>query len=99
MLTKIIDHSRQPDLDHHCRDCGATIDGPLVHLVCVWESLVMSRWTSGWVPILAGVVLVVIYSGIMIATEGSASWAWLLLVAGVALLVFSGRPTGQQGDE
>ena len=48
---------------------------------------------------MAGVVLVVIYSGIMIATEGSASWAWLLLVAGVALLVFSGRPTGQQGDE
>ncbi len=58
----------------------------------------MSRWTSGWVPTIAGVVLVVIYSGIMIATEGSASWAWLLLVAGVALLVFGGRPTGHQGD-
>lgn len=37
--------------------------------------------------VVAGVALIVLYSGLMIATEGSAEWSWILLLAGIALLI------------
>lgn len=35
--------------------------------------------------------MIVLYSGLMIAAEGGTGWAWILLVAGIALLVGGGR--------
>ena len=40
---------------------------------------------------IAGIALVVAYSVIMIATSGGAGYAWLILVAGIALLAIAGR--------
>ena len=46
------------------------------------------RLTAGAI----GVVLVIVYSAIMMATSGAtASWAWLLLVAAIGALVVSAR--------
>ena len=42
---------------------------------------------TGW----AALALVVIYSVIMMATSGSAGWAWLLLVAAAILIGISAR--------
>jgi hypothetical protein len=39
----------------------------------------------------AGIALIVAYSVIMIATSGGAAYAWLILVAGIALLAMAGR--------
>ena len=33
-----------------------------------------------------GVAFIVVYSTVMMTSEGSASWAWVLLFAGVAVL-------------
>jgi hypothetical protein len=40
---------------------------------------------------IAGIALIVIYSITMIATSGDATYAWLILVAGIALLATAGR--------
>jgi hypothetical protein len=39
----------------------------------------------------AGIALIVIYSVVMMATEGTSAWSWILLVAGIILLVGGGR--------
>ena len=41
--------------------------------------------------IVAGVVLIVVYSVLMTATEGTTAWSWVLLLAGIILLVSGGR--------
>jgi hypothetical protein len=38
-----------------------------------------------------GIVLVGIYSVIMMTTSGAAPYAWLILAAGIALVVTAGR--------
>ncbi len=45
------------------------------------------RLTAGAIS----VVLVVVYSVIMMATDGAASWAWLILVAAIGSLVVAAR--------
>ena len=40
---------------------------------------------------IAGIALIVAYSAIMIATSGGATYAWMVLVAGIALLATAGR--------
>jgi hypothetical protein len=40
---------------------------------------------------IAGIALIVIYSITMIAASGDAMYAWLILVAGIALLATAGR--------
>ena len=37
------------------------------------------------------IVLVGVYSWVMMATDGAASWAWLILLAAIALLVVAAR--------
>jgi len=51
----------------------------------------MNEKTAQWVAVAAGVALIAIYSGLMMATEGTAGWSWILLVAGVGLLVGGAR--------
>ena len=45
------------------------------------------RLTAGAIS----VVLVVVYSVIMMATDGAASWAWLVLAAAIGSLVVAAR--------
>ena len=40
---------------------------------------------------IVGFALIGIYSWIMMATDGNGGWAWLLLVAGIVLLVWTAR--------
>lgn len=40
---------------------------------------------------LAGVILIGVYSVVMMATSGSANWAWIILVAALALVAVSAR--------
>ena len=39
----------------------------------------------------AGLVLIGVYSLVMMTTSGSAGWAWLILLAGIVLVVMSAR--------
>ena len=48
---------------------------------------------------LAGLVLIVIYSWIMMASSGSTSWAWLILLGGVVMLVWSARLSSTNGTD
>jgi hypothetical protein len=50
----------------------------------------MNGRTAQLLAVVAGVALIVVYSGLMMATEGSSGWAWLLLIAGIASLVGGG---------
>jgi hypothetical protein len=47
----------------------------------------------------AALVLVGVYSAVMMATSGSAAWAWLILVAAVVLLVVAARGGFTAKDE
>ena len=47
----------------------------------------MNESTAEWVAVVIGVALIVTYSIVMMATDGDAGWAWMLLVAGIATLV------------
>ena len=51
----------------------------------------MDEKTAQWVAVVAGVALIVVYSVVMMASDGSTEWAWLLLAAGIALLIGGGR--------
>lgn len=44
--------------------------------------------TGQLLTVAAGVSLIVIHSVLMMATEGSAGWSWILLVVGVGLLIW-----------
>ncbi len=48
---------------------------------------------------IAGLVLIAIYSWVMMATSGSADWAWLVLLAAIALLVWSARSAASGTSE
>ena len=56
-----------------------------------WKSRAMKHKTAQLLVGVAGVALIVLYSVLMMATEGSSGWSWVLLVAGIALLVGGGR--------
>lgn len=47
----------------------------------------LSNKTAQVVATVAGLGLIVAYSVLMMASEGSTGWAWLLLVAGSLLLI------------
>ncbi len=47
--------------------------------------------TAQVLAVVAGIALIVLYSGVMMATGGSPGWSWILLVSGIALLVGGGR--------
>ena len=51
----------------------------------------MTEKTTQLLAVVGGIALIVIYSILMIATEGSSGWSWILLLAGIALLVGGGR--------
>lgn len=51
----------------------------------------MTERTTQLIAVVAGIALIVIYSVVMIASEGSSAWVWVLLVAGIALLIGGGR--------
>jgi hypothetical protein len=50
----------------------------------------MNQNTAQWVAVVVGVALIAIYSGLMIATEGTAGWSWILLLAGIGSLIGAG---------
>ena len=50
----------------------------------------MNQNTAQWVAVIVGVALIAIYSGLMIATEGTAGWSWILLLAGIGSLIGAG---------
>jgi zinc transporter ZupT len=50
----------------------------------------MKANTAEWLTVAAGILLIVVYSVLMTATEGSSGWAWILLVAGIGMLVGGG---------
>jgi predicted phage tail protein len=47
----------------------------------------MNEKTAQWVTVVVGVALIAIYSAVMISTEGTSGWSWILLVAGIGSLV------------
>jgi hypothetical protein len=51
----------------------------------------MNENTAQWVAVVVGVALIAIYSGLMIATEGTSGWSWILLVAGIGSLIGGAR--------
>ena len=51
----------------------------------------MNENIAQWVAVVVGVALIVIYSGLMIATEGTSGWSWILLLAGIASLIGRAR--------
>ncbi len=51
----------------------------------------MTQRNKQWLAVAGGIALIIIYSVVMIATEGASPWAWLLLFAGIALLFASRR--------
>ena len=51
----------------------------------------MNEKTAQWVAVVVGVALIVIYSVVMMATEGSWGWSWILLVAGIGSLLGRAR--------
>lgn len=62
----------------------------------------MKENTTHWLTVAAGILLIVLYSGLMTATEGNSGWAWILLVAGIGLLVGGGlmlRRNASSGDD
>jgi len=51
----------------------------------------MNERTAQWVAVVVGVALIAIYSGLMIATEGSSGWSWVILAAGIGSLFGGAR--------
>jgi membrane-bound ClpP family serine protease len=51
----------------------------------------MNENIAQWVAVVVGVALIVIYSGLMIATEGTSGWSGILLLAGIASLIGGAR--------
>ena len=51
----------------------------------------MNENIAQWVAVVVGVALIVVYSGLMIATEGTSGWSWILLLAGIASLIGGAR--------
>ena len=47
----------------------------------------MNENTARWAAVALGVALIATYSALMIATEGTSGWSWILLVAGIGSLV------------
>lgn len=41
--------------------------------------------------LVAGLALIGVYSWIMMATNGNGGWAWILLLAGIVVLVLTAR--------
>lgn len=46
--------------------------------------------TAQLLAVVIGIALIAIYSVLMIATEGSSAWAWILLIAGIITLIGGG---------
>ena len=55
--------------------------------------------TAQVLAVAAGIALIVIYSVVMMATEGTSGWSWILLVAGIVLLVGGGRVLRRKNSE
>ena len=51
----------------------------------------MNEETAQLLAVVAGVALIAIYSVLMMATEGTAGWSWIILVAGIGSLIGGGR--------
>ncbi len=51
----------------------------------------MDDKTAQLLAVVAGVALIAIYSVLMMATEGTAGWSWVILVAGIGLLIGGAR--------
>ena len=51
----------------------------------------MNDRTAQLLAVVAGLALIVLYSILMMATEGTAGWSWILLLAGIGLLIGGGR--------
>ncbi len=53
--------------------------------------MAMRDTTAQVLAVVAGIALIVLYSVLMMATDGTSGWSWILLVAGIVLLVGGGR--------
>jgi hypothetical protein len=52
---------------------------------------VVNENIAQWVTVVVGVALIALYSGLMIATDGTSGWSWILLVAGIGSLIGGAR--------
>lgn len=62
----------------------------------------MRENTRQVMTVVAGILLIVVYSVVMMATEGSSGWAWILLIVGIGLLISGGlmlRGSASSGDD
>ena len=55
--------------------------------------------TAQVLALAAGIALIVLYSVVMMATEGTSGWSWILLVAGIILLLGGGRMLRRNNSE
>ncbi len=53
--------------------------------------MAMRDHTAQVLAVAAGIALIVVYSVVMMATDGTSGWSWILLVAGIVLLLGGGR--------
>ncbi|MCP3934916.1 MAG: hypothetical protein GY708_06045 [Actinomycetia bacterium] len=51
----------------------------------------MKDKTAQLLAVIIGIALIVIYSVVMMATEGNSGWSWILLVVGIVFLIGGGR--------
>jgi len=59
--------------------------------VALRDDHLMNENTAHWVAVIVGVALIAIYSGLMVATEGTSGWSWVLLLAGIGSLIGAAR--------
>ncbi len=51
----------------------------------------MNENTAKRVAVVVGVALIAIYSILMMTTEGTSGWSWILLLAGIGSLIGGAR--------
>ncbi|MCP5033079.1 MAG: DUF2207 domain-containing protein [Actinomycetia bacterium] len=51
----------------------------------------MKDKTAQLLAVIIGIALIVIYSVVMMATEGNSGWSWIMLVIGIVFLIGGGQ--------
>ncbi|MCP3990420.1 MAG: DUF2207 domain-containing protein [Actinomycetia bacterium] len=51
----------------------------------------MKDKTAQLLAVIIGIALIVIYSVVMMATEGNSGWSWILLIIGIVFLIGGGQ--------
>ncbi len=73
------------------RSCGLKSTWALAVRTAPRHGEVVNENIAQWVAVVVGVASIALYSGLMIATDGTSGWSWILLVAGIGSLIGGAR--------